>query len=87
MLNPSVWLLLLGLTLRRSSAQESSDDPLRLPEEKHLKNIRWDGDKNIFRYISCQPFKWSIATSHYIGYLFIYLRVKSSGDILRAGRI
>ena len=59
MMNAAVWLLLLALTLVQSSAQNGPPDPLRLLEEKYLRNIRQltFGGENAEAYFSADDSK------------------------------
>ena len=59
MMKAGAGFLLLALTVTKISAQNSPPDPLRLPEEKHLKNIRqltFDGE-NAEAYFSADDSK------------------------------
>jgi len=59
LMNAGVWLLLLALTLTQSSAQNGPPDPLRLPEEKYLRNVRQltFGGENAEAYFSADDSK------------------------------
>ena len=59
MMNLSVWLLLLALTMTQSSAQNGPPDSLRLPEEKYLRNVRQltFGGENAEAYFSADDSK------------------------------
>ncbi|HLG93481.1 MAG TPA: hypothetical protein VI546_01455 [candidate division Zixibacteria bacterium] len=54
-----VWFLFLAQTMVQSSAQNGPPDPLRLPEEKHLRNVRQltFGGENAEAYFSIDDSK------------------------------